>query len=173
MGLALGCSGAGSPAGTDRTAGTSGSAASSTSAGLPDRGPAAPQTAPVELIRISDGDTLVVRMPEGGEERVRYIGIDSPELDDDRGYGERASAHNARLLQAGPLRLQLDLEARDRFGRVLAYVWAGEVFVNRQMVADGYAYVSTHPPNVRYEGELVRAQREARDAGRGLWGSGE
>jgi micrococcal nuclease len=67
------------------------------------------------------------------------------------------------------IRLELDVQVRDRYGRLLAYVWAGEVMVNAELVRRGYAQVMTIPPNVRYQELFLKLQREARQAGRGLW----
>lgn len=130
-----------------------------------------------ELLRVVDGDTIVVRLAGGREERVRYLGIDTPETVHPQKpvewMGAEATAENRRLLESGPLRLVTDVEKRDRYGRLLAYVWAGPAFVNWELVRNGYAYVSTVPPNVRFAKEFVRAQRAARAAGLGLWGSRE
>jgi micrococcal nuclease len=67
------------------------------------------------------------------------------------------------------VRLETDVQARDRYGRLLAYVWVGDVMVNAELVRQGYAQVMTVPPNVRHQELFVKLQREAREAGRGLW----
>jgi len=67
------------------------------------------------------------------------------------------------------VRLELDVQERDRYGRLLAYVWVGDTMVNAELVRRGYAQVMTIPPNVKYQQLLVKLQREAREAGRGLW----
>lgn len=132
-------------------------------------GPAAGTEEPATLVRVVDGDTVVVRVG-GREERVRLIGIDTPERDEC--FFRQASDHLARLLGAGPLRLVRDVSERDRYGRLLRYLWAGGVFVNARMVADGYAHASTFPPDVAHAEELRGLQREARAASRGLWAPG-
>jgi micrococcal nuclease len=68
------------------------------------------------------------------------------------------------------VRLQFDLERIDPFGRTLAYVWLGDELFNETLVREGYAFVTTYPPNVRYLDRFRAAQREARSAGRGVWG---
>ena len=68
-----------------------------------------------------------------------------------------------------PVRLELDVRARDQYGRLLAYVWAADLMVNAELVRLGYAQVMTVPPNVRYQALFLKLQREARAAGRGLW----
>jgi len=126
-------------------------------------------------VRVIDGDTIVVRMPDGRTEKVRYLGVDTPETVHPEKpvetMGEEAAAFNRALVEAGPLRLELDVQERDQYSRLLAYVWAGDVFVNLELVREGYAYVYTIPPNVRYAKEFVQAQREARKERRGLWAS--
>ena len=136
-------------------------------------GTVAPGRDKVELVKVVDGDTIWVRMPDGSKERVRYIGIDTPEIahtDAPAEYmGEEASIRNAELLALGPLYLELDVDERDDFGRLLAYVWAGEVFVNERLVRDGYARAQDYPPNLARQSQLREAQREARAGGLGLW----
>ncbi len=127
----------------------------------------------VTLVEVVDGDTIWVRMPDGSEEKVRYIGIDAPELpyEDFPGeyLGREAAAHNEALLTAGPLRLETDVEPRDEFGRLLAYVWAGDVFVNERMVLGGYAWAHNYPPNLSRQEQLWAANDRARETGVGLW----
>jgi micrococcal nuclease len=124
------------------------------------------------LVRVVDGDTIIVRLPNGRQERVRYIGIDTPELRPEvEPFAQEATRQNEELLRSGSIRLLLDVQERDRFGRLLAYVWAGDVFVNERLVADGYALVATYPPNVAYTEAFVEAERRARAEGRGLWGA--
>jgi micrococcal nuclease len=127
------------------------------------------------VTKITDGDTIHVRIG-GHDETVRLIGIDTPESVDPRSpvecFGLEASAHLRELIPTGtPVRLVRDVEARDRYGRLLAYVHRvpDDLFVNRQMALDGYASVLTFPPNVAHVDDFVVAVREAREAGRGLW----
>ncbi len=129
--------------------------------------------------RIVDGDTIVVRV-DGTEERVRLIGIDTPESVDPRRpvmcFGKEAGAHIESLIPPGtPVRLERDVEARDRYDRLLAYVVRASdgVFVNLAMVADGYADQYTFPPNVAHTDAFRDAVAEARTEGRGLWSACE
>ncbi len=128
----------------------------------------------VVVERVVDGDTIVV----GDGERVRLIGIDTPETKDPREpvgcFGREASRRTGELLPAGtPVRLEYDVERTDRYGRTLAYVYRASdgLFVNAALVRDGYAYAYTYPPDVAHSDELVALQREAREANRGLWGA--
>jgi micrococcal nuclease len=127
----------------------------------------------VSLVRVVDGDTIWVSMPDGREEKVRYIGIDAPELADGETSAEYladdASARNARLLGSGALELELDIEERDPYGRLLAYVWAGGLFVNERLVLEGYARAREYPPNVSRQSQLGAAERKARAAEVGIW----
>ena len=83
--------------------------------------------------------------------------------------GREARDVNRGLVEGKRVRLELDVQARDRHGRLLAYVWVGDVMVNAELVRLGYAQVMTVPPNVRHQALFVKLQRDARDAGRGLW----
>ena len=123
----------------------------------------------------TDGDTIRVKI-DGAEERVRFIGVDTPETHGRNGliecFGRQAAAHTAKLLPIGTaVRLVRDVEARDRYGRLLAYVYRADdnLFVNLALARDGYADVLTYPPNVAHASEFVAAVADARDHDRGLW----
>ena len=126
------------------------------------------------VIRVVDGDTIKVALPSG-EERVRYIGVDAPEsVKPDAPvecFAKRASALNERLVAGERVKLVRDVEERDRFGRLLAYVYRARdgLFVNAELVRRGYATVATFPPNVAHEREFRRLANRARLSGRGLW----
>jgi micrococcal nuclease len=131
------------------------------------RGPAGSVSA--RVTRHTDGDTLWL----SGIGKVRLIGVDTPEVfGEDECFGHRASAFVERTAPIGaPVRYRLGVEERDRYGRALAYVWLrGGRFLNRLLVARGYAQVLTVPPNVEYADQFTRVSQRARSAGRGLWG---
>jgi len=125
-------------------------------------------------VRVVDGDTIRV-VEDGREEAVRYIGVDTPETVKPGSpvecYGKAASAANRRLVEGEPVRLVGDAEARDRYGRRLAYVYRSrdDLFVNAELVRGGYATVLTIPPNVAHADEFAVLARRARRSGRGLW----
>ena len=124
----------------------------------------------VEVRRIVDGDTVVL----ANGERVRYIGVDTPELHHPRKpvqyYAREAAEFNRRLVERQPVRLEFDVERRDRYGRTLAYLFLQDgTFVNAELVRQGYAQLLTIPPNVKYVDLFTKLQKEAREAGRGLW----
>jgi len=130
------------------------------------------------VVRVVDGDTVHVRLADRLE-KVRYIGIDTPETNHPtRGLepGGRAAAEvNGRLVADRAVRLEPDVQLRDRYGRLLAYVWVtgpdgGELMVNAELVRLGYAQVLTVPPNVRHAELFRKLQADARDHRRGLWG---
>lgn len=145
------------------TGGTGGDAASASSTGQRAR-----------VLRVVDGDTIIVRVA-GRRERVRYIGIDTPEsVKPDtpvQCFAVAASNRNKRLIDGRAVLLRFDVERRDRYRRLLAYVYRGSdgLFVNADLVRGGYAVPMTIPPNVAHADEFVRLAREARRAGRGLW----
>jgi micrococcal nuclease len=125
------------------------------------------------VIRVVDGDTILVDLG-GRQERVRYIGIDTPEtVAPDRPvecFGQEASDANKRLVAGKRVRLERDVSDRDQYGRLLRYVYVDEQFINADLVRDGYATAVTFPPDVRENARLRDLEREARAAGRGLWG---
>lgn len=122
-------------------------------------------------MRVADGDTVRVRIDGGREERVRYIGIDTPEITSDECFADEAAAFNARLVAGREVRLELDADERDRYGRLLAYVYSGDVFVNAELLRKGYAQPLTVPPNVRFADRFKHLARDARREGSGLWAS--
>lgn len=127
----------------------------------------------VRVIRVVDGDTVEVNI-QGTKEKVRLIGVDTPETVHptigEEPYGIEASDFTKEKLTDQTVELEFDVEERDRYGRLLAYVWLdGEMF-NEVLLSDGYAQIATYPPNVRYVERFQVAQQEAREAERGLWG---
>ncbi len=127
------------------------------------------------VVRVVDGDTIRVRI-DGVEERVRYIGIDTPELSHPtlgvEPFGAVASSFFEQLAGGRRFCLERDVSDRDRFGRLLRYAWLEDgTMVNERLVAAGMARVVTFPPDVKYiEERLLPAQRSAAEAGRGIWG---
>lgn len=126
------------------------------------------KTTGVNVIRVIDGDTVV--LSDG--RTVRYIGIDTPE----RGqpFYEAAKNFNRKLVQGKEVELEFDVERYDHYGRLLAYVFVRDkdgrrIFVNAEMVRNGFARTYTKPPNVKYADLFVRLQEEARNNRRGLW----
>ena len=127
------------------------------------------------VVRPVDGDTVIVRVGRS-EESVRLIGIDTPESVSQQRpvecFGPEAKHRTAELLPAGTVvRLERDVEARDAYDRLLAYVIRTDdgVLVNLLLVREGYAESAPYPPNTAHQPELDRAMAEAKSEGRGLW----
>jgi micrococcal nuclease len=137
---------------------------------------AAPSTSGGATVeRVVDGDTIIVHIG-GRRERVRFIGMDTPESVKPNTpvqcFAIAASNRTKQLLPPGtPVRLVGDVEQRDNYKRLLAYVYRARdnLFVNLSLVRDGYAVPYTFPPNVAHTSEFVAAAADARQAGRGLW----
>jgi len=119
----------------------------------------------VLVTRVIDGDTIEI---EGGY-RVRYIGINAPE----RGefYYWEALQANRDLVEGKKVWLEGDIEDRDRYDRLLRYVWVDNTMANAELVRLGYAYSYAYPPNLKYQTYLLQMEKEAREHGWGLWGN--
>jgi micrococcal nuclease len=115
------------------------------------------------VAKVVDGDTVELR--DG--RRVRYIGINTPERD--QPYYQEATEANRQLVDGKDIQLEFDQETFDKYGRTLAYIWIDGVMANLEIVRRGFANTFTVPPNVKYDEEFRQAEREAREAGRGLW----
>ena len=133
-----------------------------------------PSGVDIAVTRVVDGDTIEV----AGHERDRLIGMDTPEtVDPNRPagcYGKEASRFTSSLLPPGTgVRLVGDVEQRDRYGRLLAYVYrrADGLFVNAELLRRGFAQLLTIPPNVAHTDEFSALARQAREASQGLWGA--
>lgn len=137
---------------------------------IPDATAVPAHTESLAVLHVIDGDTIILR--DG--RRVRYIGVDTPERGDPRlgGAAQQATEANRRLVAGKPLRLELDVQAMDAYGRLLAYVWASDVFVNAELLREGYARLLTIPPNVRYLAELRAAAAAGAQNRAERWRSG-
>lgn len=146
-------------------------------AALPPAAAAAGARIPATVMRVVDGDTLVAAIDTPGRglrptERVRLIGIDCPESRQVP-WGPRATARLRQLVAGGPVALEIALQSRDRYGRLLASVWVGPTLIQDVLVREGFCLIYTVPPNVEYVGRLRQAQLDARATGRGIWSSTE
>lgn len=149
----------------------------------------APRATEVSVVWVVDGDTIHVQL-DSRVEKVRYIGINAPEIPHphSRGAGSPGEEHrrlkffphtaaageaakriNLELVSGKRVRLEFDRQRRDHYKRLLAYVWVGDTMANAEMVKRGYAEVMSVPPDFRHRALLTRLQDEARQAGRGLW----
>lgn len=125
------------------------------------------------VTRIIDGDTIEI---EGGQ-KVRYIGIDTPETVDPRKpvqcFGKEASAKNKELVEGKKVRLEKDITDTDKYGRLLRYVYIGDIFVNLELVKQGYASSYSYPPDIKFQNVFLQAQQEAQAKNLGFWSACE
>jgi micrococcal nuclease len=145
-----------------------------------------PRTLPAEVISITDGDTIVIRL-QGRKERVHLIGINAPESQENPKakkdslrtgedlktiieMGQRSTRFVKTVLRpVDHVSIEFDVQERDRFGRLLGYVWLPDGrMLNEEIVRAGYANLMTYPPNVKYWERLEKACRDAREAKKGL-----
>ena len=125
------------------------------------------------VVRVVDGDTVVVDRGRGPE-RLRYIGMNAPELHVATGgpadcFATAASERNRSLVDGREVVLERDVSETDRYGRLLRYVWVDGTMAGETLVREGYAHAATFPPDVRYQDRLRAAEREARSRDAGLW----
>jgi micrococcal nuclease len=121
------------------------------------------------VVFVYDGDTI--KLDNG--ERVRYLGIDTPEMNYKKPpperFAEQAKIFNEQLVAQKKVRLEFDAQKRDKYNRLLAYVYVDDIFVNAEILKQGYGKVYIIPPNVKYADEFLALQREARAGKKGIW----
>jgi micrococcal nuclease len=125
-------------------------------------------TAPPDTAMVTgviDGDTIII---EGGY-RLRYIGIDTPEIDGLEPFAMEALEANRRLVEGKIVRLERDISQTDKYDRLLRYVYVDGMMVNAELVRLGLAEAKAYPPDTKYQEKLEKAEREAKQAGRGIW----
>lgn len=135
-----------------------------------------------KVTKVVDGDTVYVRFENGREEKVRFIGVDTPESTTKiEPYGKEAAAYTKSQLYGKDVWLELDVQERDKYGRLLAYIWLSppvkesdteirSKMFNAILLLEGYAQIMTVPPNVKYVDYFRVYQQEAREKNLGLWG---
>jgi len=120
----------------------------------------------IKVTQVIDGDTIIVE----GDYRVRYIGIDTPEVYPEvEAFGMEAWQANRRLIEGKEVRLERDVSETDKYGRLLRYVYVDDVLVNAELVKQGLALTKAYPPDTKYQDYLEEMEAEARNAGRGMW----
>lgn len=131
-------------------------------------------TAPL-VTKVIDGDTIEVNIG-GIIHKVRYIGIDTPELTDERpefyALAQEATRFNRELVEGKTIRLEKDVSETDRYGRLLRYIYVEDILVNAELVRQGLAWAKSYPPDTKYQDILEKAEAEARRDKIGLWGVG-
>lgn len=131
------------------------------------------------VVTVVDGDTVEVAMDGGRTETVRYLLVDTPETHHPRRgveeFGLEAALANRALVLGKKVRLETDVQKRDRYGRLLAIVWIdlpeGPLMVNERLVEEGFALPLTLPPNVRFADRIHAALLRARSGEKGFWGA--
>lgn len=122
------------------------------------------------VTKIIDGDTIELNSGE----KIRYIGIDTPETRDPRRsvecFGKEASNKNATLVLNKEVRLEKDVSERDKYGRLLRYVYVGDELINETLVRQGFATAVQFPPDVKYADRFSLAEEMAQAEKLGLWG---
>lgn len=123
-----------------------------------------------KVTSITDGDTIRV-MYNGKEEKVRLIGIDTPETDEC--FNQEATKKMSSLVESKNIRIEFDnsQSERDKYGRLLLYIWQGDVFINDVMIREGYAHEYTYNLPYKYQAQFKKAEQEARENKKGLWGN--
>lgn len=126
-----------------------------------------------EVVRVVDGDTIVVNY-NGTNEKVRLIGVDTPESvhpneSKNTEEGVITSNYTKERLTGKTVKLEFDVQERDKYGRLLAYVYLDNYMYNKELLEKGYAKVATYPPNVKYVEDFTKLQEKAREEKVGLW----
>ena len=105
-----------------------------------------------------------------GGQRVRYLGIDTPEIGDDpETFGPKATEVNRRLVEGRTVRLGKDESDVDRFGRLLRFVYADGILVNAELIREGYARARVYLPDTKHSACFAALEQEAAENNRGLW----
>jgi micrococcal nuclease len=126
-----------------------------------------------KVAKVIDGDTIVI---DTGE-HIRYIGINTPEMETNECYATEATMTNKNLVLGKTVRLEKDVSETDKYGRLLRYVYishpeldSGSAFVNDELVKNGSARVETVPPDTKFKTEFVSSEKYAKVNKLGLWG---
>lgn len=129
-----------------------------------------------KVVRVVDGDTIIISM-NGKDERLRLIGVDTPESvhpDSSKNIpeGKIASDYVKELIEGKEVGVEFDVQERDKYGRLLAYVYSGDMMLNKHLLEEGYARLSTFPPNVKYVDDFTKIQTKSREGNKGFWKNG-
>lgn len=127
----------------------------------------------IKVVKVLDGDTIVVE----GNVKVRYIGINTPEIyKDSTGqktgeecFADKSFEENKRLVEGRSVRLEKDVSNTDKYGRLLRYVYVGDLFVNDHLISNGYAKIMTIKPDIKFSSLFKKSQNRAKTAGFGIW----
>jgi len=128
----------------------------------------------VKVTRVIDGDTIEIE----GERKVRYIGINAPEIYRDttgkktgeQCFAEESTAENKRLVEGKTVRLEKDISETDKYGRLLRYVYLDNLMINDYLVEKGFVKVMPIDPDIKYAETFFQEQQQAKENKLGLWG---
>ncbi len=126
------------------------------------------ETPAIELYkveRVIDGDTIEL---ENGQ-KVRYIGIDTPEVEQNECFSSEATIENKKLVEGKMIRLEKDTTDKDKYGRLLRYVWVDDLLINEHLVKGGFAKTLPLPLDTKYKDQFKKSQEEAKENNKGLW----
>lgn len=124
-----------------------------------------------KVVRVIDGDTIII---ETGQ-HVRYIGMNTPEVETSECFATEASEINKNLVLGKVVKLEKDLSETDKYGRLLRFVFVkdaknvGDIFVDDYLLGNGYAKVMTVPPDIKYKDQFSQSEKQARENSLGLW----
>ena len=126
-----------------------------------------------QVTRVIDGDTIRVEK-DGQEFIVRYIGMDTPEFEDNKEncQAKIAKKANQEIIANKPVRLEKDISETDKFNRLLRYVWVDKMMINDYLVKNGYAQAVSYPPDIKYQDQFLESQRDAKVNNKGFWDKG-
>lgn len=126
-----------------------------------------------KVVRVVDGDTFIINY-NGKEERVRLIGVDTPESvhpneEKNTAFGKKVSNFSKEKLTNKEVQIEFDVSQRDKYGRLLCYVYVDGQMYNKLLLEEGLAKVATYPPNIKYVEDFTKIQKEARENKKGMW----
>lgn len=119
-----------------------------------------------KVVRVIDGDTIVI---DTGQ-KVRYIGMNTPEMETSECYATEASEINKNLVLGKTVKLEKDISDTDKYGRLLRFVYIDNVFVDDYLIKNGFAKIMTVPPDVEFKDEFQESQNYAKKNKLGIWG---
>lgn len=120
-----------------------------------------------KVIQVIDGDTIII---DTGQ-HVRYIGMDTPEIETKQCFATESSELNRELVEGREVKLVKDVSDKDKYGRLLRFVYVGNVFVNDELLKEGAAKVETVPPDTGFKEQFESSQNKAKENRLGLWGT--
>ncbi len=129
-----------------------------------------PSKISAKVVRVIDGDTVEI----AGGRKVRYLGIDAPETVDPSKpvgcFGPESASENEKQVEGKEVLLEKDTTDTDKYGRLLRYVWVGDMLVNEILVRGGFARADSFWPDIKYQDQIKSAQSQAKSEKKGLWG---